>query len=70
MRLFGNQLVLVGSSGAYINSRELTKRFRVEPGNYLVIPSTYEEDKNCEFMLRVFTEQPIDSGYEILHYLI
>ena len=63
LRLYGTDLDRIGASGSYINSREVTKRFRVEPGNYLVIPSTYEEDKNCEFMLRVFTEHPIDSGY-------
>lgn len=42
--------------------REVTKRFRVDPGNYIIIPSTYEEDHTCEFMLRVFTETPIDAG--------
>lgn len=60
LRLYGNQLDRVGASGPYINSREVTKRFRVEPGNYLIIPSTYEENRNCEFMLRVYTEHPIE----------
>ena len=40
----------------------MTKRFRVDPGNYLIIPSTYDEDHNCEFMLRVYTETPIEAG--------
>lgn len=44
-------------------SREITKRFRVDPGNYLIIPSTYEEDHDCEFMLRIYTETPIDAGH-------
>ena len=60
-KLYGNQLDRIGTSGSYINSREVTKRFRVEPGNYLVIPSTFGEDKDCDFMLRVFTEFLIET---------
>jgi hypothetical protein len=33
------QLQKVGNSGDYINKREITKRFRVKPGYYLIIPS-------------------------------
>ena len=47
----------MGSSGSYINSREVQGRFRVTPGRYIIIPSTYEEDRDCEFLLRVFTEK-------------
>ena len=61
-KLYSNQLDRIGTSGSYINSREITKRFRVEPGNYLVIPSTFEPDHSCEFMLRLFTECPIEGG--------
>ena len=61
VRLYGSQLDRIGASGSYINSREVTKRFRVDPGNYLIIPSTYDEGKESEFLLRVFTETPIDA---------
>jgi hypothetical protein len=43
-------------AGAYINKREVTGRFRVKPGNYILIPSTYEQDKEGEFLVRIFTE--------------
>lgn len=42
--------------GAYINKREVTGRFRVKPGNYILIPSTYESDKEGQFLVRIFTE--------------
>jgi hypothetical protein len=42
--------------GAYINKREVTGRFRVKPGNYILIPSTYEQDKEGQFLVRIFTE--------------
>jgi calpain, invertebrate len=61
LRLYANQLDRIGASGSYINSREVTKRFRVDPGNYVIIPSTYDEDHDCEFMLRIFTEQVIEA---------
>lgn len=34
----------------------MTGRFRVKPGYYLLIPSTYEQDREGEFLIRVFTE--------------
>lgn len=34
----------------------MTSRFRVKPGHYLLIPSTYEADREGQFLLRVFTE--------------
>lgn len=61
MKFYSNQLDRVGASGSYINSREVTKRFRLEPGYYLIIPSTYEDDKSCEFMLRILTEEAIEA---------
>lgn len=57
------QLCLIDSSGIYSNVREVTKRFRVDPGDYVIIPCTYEADHNCEFMLRIFTEQLIGARY-------
>ena len=64
LKLYANQLERVGASGSYINSREITKRFRVEPGNYVIISSTYEEDRDCEFMLRIFSEEEIEAKLE------
>lgn len=61
LKFYSNQLDRLGASGPYINSREVTKRFRLEPGYYLIIPSTYEADKNCEFMLRILTEESIEA---------
>jgi calpain, invertebrate len=61
LRLYGDEIDKIDSSGPYINMREITKRFRVDPGNYIIIPSTYEPDHSCKFMLRVFTEMPIDA---------
>ena len=29
-------------------------------GHYVIIPSTYDADRECEFMLRIFTEEAID----------
>lgn len=60
LRLYGGQVERIGSSGPYINSREVTKRFRVDPGNYLVIPSTYDEDRDSQFLIRTYTETQVE----------
>ncbi|CAF0775096.1 unnamed protein product [Adineta ricciae] len=57
-----SQLERVGASGSYINRREVTKRFRVPPGSYIIIPSTYDSDKPGKFLLRMFTEKQADQA--------
>ncbi len=59
-KLYGSQLELVSTSGSYINMRDLTKRFRVPPGDYVIIPSTYEPHVEGEFLLRLFTEKQVE----------
>uniref|UniRef100_A0A7I4YCS1 Calpain catalytic domain-containing protein n=1 Tax=Haemonchus contortus TaxID=6289 RepID=A0A7I4YCS1_HAECO len=48
-------------SAAFINLREMTGRFRVPPGNYVVVPSTFEPNEEAEFMLRIYTNGFIES---------
>ena len=55
----GRHLNRLGSSGPYKNRREITKRFDLKPGEYIVIPSTYEADVETEFLLRFFSEKPL-----------
>uniref|UniRef100_A0A6Q2X4J2 Calpain-3 n=1 Tax=Esox lucius TaxID=8010 RepID=A0A6Q2X4J2_ESOLU len=43
-------------SKAYINLREVTQRFRLTPGEYVIIPSTYEPHQEGEFLLRGFVD--------------
>lgn len=61
MKYYSSELERIGTSGNYINKREVTKRFRVSPGNYIIIPSTYDENHECKFLLRVFTEHTIEA---------
>ena len=62
LKLYMTQLERVGASGSYINRREVTKRFRVPPGDYVIIPSTYDCDKAGKFLLRFFTEKQADQA--------
>jgi calpain len=40
----------------FINLREVCLRLKLPPGNYLIVPSTFDVDEEGEFLIRVFSE--------------
>jgi len=45
---------VVAKNPVFTNTREVTARFRVPPGSYVIIPSTYKPDEEAEFLMRVY----------------
>ncbi|KOC67354.1 Calpain-A [Habropoda laboriosa] len=46
----------VARTPAFINLREVTCRFKLPPGVYCIIPSTFDPNEEGEFLLRIFSE--------------
>ncbi|KAJ8264592.1 hypothetical protein GJAV_G00151070 [Gymnothorax javanicus] len=44
-------------SKTYINTREISERFLLPPGDYLLVPTTFEPHHEADFMLRIFSEK-------------
>ncbi|XP_007253968.2 calpain-3b [Astyanax mexicanus] len=42
---------------SYINLREVTERFCLSPGEYVIVPSTFDPNNESDFILRVFSEK-------------
>ncbi|KAI8517973.1 hypothetical protein Bbelb_039900 [Branchiostoma belcheri] len=43
---------------SYYNTREVTLRIQMDPGTYVIVPTTHEPKIEGPFLLRVFTEKP------------
>uniref|UniRef100_A0A3P9IPP5 calpain-2 n=1 Tax=Oryzias latipes TaxID=8090 RepID=A0A3P9IPP5_ORYLA len=52
----------VATSSTFINRREVCGRFTLPPGDYAIIPSTFQPHKNGSFVLRVFSEKKVDTS--------
>ena len=50
----------IGTSGSYINYREVFGRFSLTKGNYIIIPGTFLPNTETEFLLRIFSQEKIN----------
>ena len=50
-------------STAFSNLREVCERHKLSPGNYVIVPSTFEPNEEGDFILRFFSERSADAAW-------
>uniref|UniRef100_A0A671QB64 TAF5-like RNA polymerase II p300/CBP-associated factor-associated factor 65 kDa subunit 5L n=1 Tax=Sinocyclocheilus anshuiensis TaxID=1608454 RepID=A0A671QB64_9TELE len=50
-------------SRSYVNMREVSERFRMPPGNYLLVPTTFQPHHEADFLIRIFSENKAGAMY-------
>ena len=48
----------IADSGDFEYFPQVTRRFRLKPGNYVIIPYTKYCNEESEFLIRIFSEKP------------
>jgi hypothetical protein len=62
IRLYASQLDKYNDSGIYINQREISKKLKLEYGNYILVPTCYDANRPGEFLIRIMCENSNDNG--------
>jgi len=55
--------VTSAKSTAFSNLREICERHQLQPGNYVIVPSTFEPGEEGDFILRFYSERPADAAW-------
>ena len=52
----------IEAKAGFTNKSEISGRFHLKPGHYVIIPSTYSPDVDGEFLLRIFSEKVLTTA--------
>jgi len=55
-------LQLARRGDKYQYYREISDQFQLDPGVYVIIPSTYDRTHEADYLLRIYTESLADGG--------
>ena len=47
----------VAQSGSFTNTREVFKRFDLDPGRYVIVVCTFKPNEEGDYLLRIFSEK-------------
>ncbi|CAL8102901.1 unnamed protein product [Calicophoron daubneyi] len=58
---FFSAYAAMAASPGYLNTREVCGRHKLRPGEYVITPSTFNQNEEAKFLLRIFSERVCES---------
>jgi calpain, invertebrate len=60
---FFKRTVSAAKAPSFIDLREVCGRHKLPPGDYVVMPTTFEPNQEADYLVRLFSEKPQQAAY-------
>ena len=64
-RFFQDKANQSGNSSLFTDTREVAELHRLLPGDYVIVPSTFDPNEEADYVLRIYSERKNDQVKQV-----